>query len=290
MPAPEDPLSRAETGDLTKFSRLEASLVKTEVEQRPNSRAQDDVNRHAETTDIKVNELEFEFDLNPSLYPLNDLKSLQQVFDAVQCHHHLKNQGNFSLGTHIECLNVDSKGGGIYSTSLFMAIIISILMNVEWQIHDEMSMDNLLQQLKPSVLQNQTSPERRLLVLYVCSHQKFDTMLTSPVSCHWCPLRTPLMGHAYWWHRRMPIHYWKHCKWTQCFYLIWSVGQIIGLHKSTGIMMTTANQLRAVRQTQWCISCRKLMKVCRLLLSTSALESAGSRSPSIRLYAPRHSK
>lgn len=197
MPAPEDPLSRAETGDLTKFSRLEASLVKTEVEQRPNSRAQDDVNRHAETTDIKVNELEFEFDLNPSLYPLNDLKSLQQVFDAVQCHHHLKNQGNFSLGTHIECLNVDSKGGGIYSTSLFMAIIISILMNVEWQIHDEMSMDNLLQQLKPSVLQNQTSPERRLLVLYVCSHQKFDTMLTSPVSCHWCPLRTPLMGHAY---------------------------------------------------------------------------------------------
>lgn len=115
MPEPKDPLSRAETGDWdTKFSRLEAELVKTEVEQRPNSRAQNGVNRHAEESDLFVNELDFNFNLDEKHYPLDDLRSLQQVFDAVQCQQHLEKVENFSIGTQVECLDVDVNGGGKY--------------------------------------------------------------------------------------------------------------------------------------------------------------------------------
>lgn len=113
MTEPKDPLSRAETGGWeTKFSRLEAELVKTEVEQRPNSRSQNGVNRHAETSDLSVNELNFDFNRDESHYPLHDLRSLQQVFDAVQCQQHLEKVENFSLGTQVECLDVGVNGGG----------------------------------------------------------------------------------------------------------------------------------------------------------------------------------
>ncbi|KAJ5127329.1 hypothetical protein N7448_008108 [Penicillium atrosanguineum] len=72
MPERKDPLDLAETGDLTKFSKLEASLAQTEVAQRPNSRAQNDVSRHAENSDLFVNELDFNYDLNTRHYPLLD--------------------------------------------------------------------------------------------------------------------------------------------------------------------------------------------------------------------------
>jgi len=108
----KDPLSRAETGDLGKFSKLEASLVQTEVQQRPNSRAQNDINRHAQVTDLNVNELDFDFNLDATNYPLHNLNSLQQVLDAVQCHEHLKMCDNFSPETDIDCLHVDSLGAG----------------------------------------------------------------------------------------------------------------------------------------------------------------------------------
>lgn len=107
-----DPLSRAETGDLGKFSKLEASLVDTKVEQRPNSRAQNDVDRHAQKEDLKVNELDFDFDIGVNNYPLDNLGSLQQVFDAVQCHQHLRRTENFSLETNVDCLYVDSQKAG----------------------------------------------------------------------------------------------------------------------------------------------------------------------------------
>lgn len=124
----KDPLDRAETGDITKFSKLEASLAHTEVAQRPNSRSQNGVYRHSEPSDLFVNELDFDFDLGTGHYPLDDLKSLQQVFDAVQCHRHLEKEDNFSVGTRVECLRVNSQGG-------------------EWSTLNEDSMDNLLQVL-----------------------------------------------------------------------------------------------------------------------------------------------
>lgn len=107
-----DPLSRAETGDLGRFSKLEASLIETVVEQRPNSRAQNNIYRHAEKSDLNVNELDFDFEIGENDYPMDNLRSLQQVFDAVQCHHHLRKRENFSLETNIECLSVDSRGAG----------------------------------------------------------------------------------------------------------------------------------------------------------------------------------
>ncbi|KAJ5208876.1 hypothetical protein N7449_003255 [Penicillium cf. viridicatum] len=107
----KDPLDLAETGDLSKFSKLEATLVHTEVERRPNSISQDGVNRHAETSDLVVNDLDFGFDLGTDHYPLGDLRSLQQVFDAVQYHQHLEQEENFSLATRVECFKVDSQGG-----------------------------------------------------------------------------------------------------------------------------------------------------------------------------------
>lgn len=128
MPELKDPLDQAETGDITEFSKLEASIARTEVAQRPNSRSQNGVNRHAEPSDLFVNELDFDFDLGKGHYPLDDLNSLQQVFDAVQCHRHLDKAENFSVGTHVECLVVNSQGE-------------------EWLTLDEDSMDNLLQVL-----------------------------------------------------------------------------------------------------------------------------------------------
>ncbi|KAJ5507662.1 hypothetical protein N7527_009805 [Penicillium freii] len=122
----KDPLDLAETGDLSKFSKLEATLVHTEVERRPNSISQDGVNRHAETSDLVINELDFDFDLGTDHYPLGDLRSLQQVFDAVQYHQHLEREENFSLATRVECFKVDSQGG-------------------EWRTLDETNMDQLLQ-------------------------------------------------------------------------------------------------------------------------------------------------
>lgn len=122
-----DPLSRAETGDLGKFSKLEASLVETKVEQRPNSRAQNDIDRHAQQTDLKVNELEFDFDIGLKNYPLDNLGSLQQVFDAVQCHQHLRKTENFSLETNVECLHVDLQRAGEINFIIFELKNILIL-------------------------------------------------------------------------------------------------------------------------------------------------------------------
>ncbi|CAI7648622.1 unnamed protein product [Penicillium pancosmium] len=146
-----DPLSRAETGDLGKFSKLEASLVETKVERRPNSRAQNDIDRHAQQTDLKVNELDFAFDIGVNNYPLDNLGSLQQVFDAVQCHQHLRKAENFSCETNVECLHVD-------------------LQRAEWRTLTAQGMGDFLQDFDTSReanLPDLTPSIRRLLVFFV---------------------------------------------------------------------------------------------------------------------------
>jgi hypothetical protein len=145
----KDPLDLAETGDLNgdlnKFSKLEATLVHTEVERRPNSISQDGVNRHAETTDLVVNELDFNFELDTHHYPLGNLRSLQQVFDAVQYHHHLEQEENFSRTTRVECLKVDSQGGGRSLDHIVSILGANMIYHIEWRTLDEASMDQLLQ-------------------------------------------------------------------------------------------------------------------------------------------------
>ncbi|OQE46820.1 hypothetical protein PENCOP_c001G05880 [Penicillium coprophilum] len=144
----KDPLDLAETGDLSKFSKLEATLVHTEVERRPNSISQDGVSRHALTADLGVNELDFDFNLATDHYPLDHLRSLQQVFDAVQYRQHLARDGDFSSTTRVECFKADPQGG-------------------EWQTLDETNMDQLLQ----SYAINASSPVkphpgRKMLVFF----------------------------------------------------------------------------------------------------------------------------
>lgn len=137
MPDLKDPLDRAKSGDSTNSSKLEASLAHTEIEKRPNSNAQNDVNRHAEIAELFVNELDFDFDLDTGHYPLDNLRSLQQVFDAVQCHRHVEKKENFSLGARLECLKIDSQGGGklaerLQSCGLFdLQLILSRLVNTQ---------------------------------------------------------------------------------------------------------------------------------------------------------------
>jgi ribosomal protein L37AE/L43A len=54
----------------------------------------------------------FGFDLNFSgrEHPVGDLKSLQQIFEAVQCHKHLANREKFSIWTDVQCLDGGSHG------------------------------------------------------------------------------------------------------------------------------------------------------------------------------------
>lgn len=118
MPLDTDQLDRAETGDAG-FSRLEATLVTNpEVVPRPNSRQMDDVNRHTEVTDLQFqNELDFDYSLDTGDYPLGNLLSLQQVFDAVQCNKHFEMAENFSALTQVECLEVTHTRSGMMDSS-----------------------------------------------------------------------------------------------------------------------------------------------------------------------------
>jgi hypothetical protein len=84
-----------EHGD-TNFSRLEASLATTNVVRRQNSVEMKDIHRHGVAEDANVNELDFNFSTASSCDALGDLKSLQDVFSAVQYNDHLNNPRNFS--------------------------------------------------------------------------------------------------------------------------------------------------------------------------------------------------
>ncbi|KAG2014499.1 hypothetical protein GB937_006725 [Aspergillus fischeri] len=89
------------------FSRLEASFSQTKVLPRRNSIEMKDIFRHAQASDLEAKDLDFNFCLDRSNYPLGNLQSLQDVFPAVQHDTHLKNPGNFSDETDIMCLDVN---------------------------------------------------------------------------------------------------------------------------------------------------------------------------------------
>ncbi|KAH1975545.1 hypothetical protein KXW88_009577 [Aspergillus fumigatus] len=89
------------------FSRLEASFSRTKVLPRRNSIEMKDIFRHAQASDLEAKDLDFNFSLDRSNYPLGNLQSLQDVFPAVQHDTHLKNPANFSDETDIMCLDVN---------------------------------------------------------------------------------------------------------------------------------------------------------------------------------------
>ena len=107
------------------FSRLEASLAKAEVAPRPNSREMKDVWRHAEKSDLDVDEFDFNFSLDSANYPLGHLRSLQEVFDAVQHETHLANYRNFSNETNIECFEATESRRGMTIHDVFFVWLTS---------------------------------------------------------------------------------------------------------------------------------------------------------------------
>jgi hypothetical protein len=112
-------ISREDNGhDTEQASKLEATLGSIPLPRRPMSLRQSAVYRHAEATDQNVNELEFEYNLNPHLYPLTRLNSLQEVFGAVQYHQHLSNDNNFSGATSVKCLRANHESAREYSQDL----------------------------------------------------------------------------------------------------------------------------------------------------------------------------
>lgn len=108
-------ISREDSGhDTEQASKLEATLGNISVPPRPMSLRQSAVFRHSEMTDQNVNELDFEYTLDPRRYPLTRLNSLQEVFGAVQYHQHLANDNNFSNATTVRCLLANHKSAREY--------------------------------------------------------------------------------------------------------------------------------------------------------------------------------
>jgi hypothetical protein len=83
---------------------LEASFSQTKVLPRKNSIEMKDIFRHAQASDLEAKDLDFNFSLDRSNYPLGNLQSLQDVFPAVQHDTHLRNPRNFSDETVIDRL------------------------------------------------------------------------------------------------------------------------------------------------------------------------------------------
>lgn len=101
------------------FSRLEATFSHTKVHLRKNSIEMKDTSRHAQAADLEAKDLDFNFRLDSSNYPLDSLQSLQDVFTAVQHDSHLKNPGNFSDETRIQCLDVNANAAGLSDLSIY---------------------------------------------------------------------------------------------------------------------------------------------------------------------------
>lgn len=109
------------------FSRLEASLAQTEVVPRDNSIEMKQVSRHTEAGDLDVDELDFDFMLNRSHYPLDDFESLQDVFPAVQHEAHSSNPRNFSEDTQIKCFDMDGSNASMFYVTEYNGLPLTVI-------------------------------------------------------------------------------------------------------------------------------------------------------------------
>jgi hypothetical protein len=99
-----------EVEDVPEFSKLESTLITTQIEPRPISKDGQHVQRHAEAIDKTVNELDYNYEIDTGQYPLATIDSAQDLFSSVLYHEHLRKDGNFGSITSLECLSVDSSG------------------------------------------------------------------------------------------------------------------------------------------------------------------------------------
>jgi hypothetical protein len=99
-----------EVKDGPQFSRLESTLVSANPEARPISRDGQHVFRHHKKEDLDVNELDLDYNVLPDEWPLLNVESVQDLFSNVLYLEHIKKDGNFSIETKIECLQVDGDG------------------------------------------------------------------------------------------------------------------------------------------------------------------------------------
>lgn len=110
-----------------------------------------DVSRHTEASDLDVDELKFNFSLDTGHYPLGDLRSLQEVFAAVQHEEHLANPKNFSSETQIECLDIREGDAGMQQDSSNSEVDVAD--NLEgWRTLDDWSLQRLVQVRSTSAL------------------------------------------------------------------------------------------------------------------------------------------
>jgi len=106
-----------------------------------------DVSRHSQNPGDIVNELGFDYNLGSDHYPLGCLRSLQDVFSAVQHEEHLSKRENFSNATAVECFKVQHNGS-------------------QWLMLDEASLDRKLDAISKGSAAG-TSHTRVLLVFVV---------------------------------------------------------------------------------------------------------------------------
>lgn len=100
-------------------SKLETELVTTNLIRRPISRDTTWVQRHADVTDLKVDEFDFNYDLETDRYPVSKLHSPQELFVAVEFHKHLSRDQNFLRETKVDCLSLEGERGGIKRLKIF---------------------------------------------------------------------------------------------------------------------------------------------------------------------------
>ncbi len=141
------------------FSKLESTLVtNTEIKPRPVSKDGAVKQRHGSAQDAEVNELDYTYDVDTSVYPFATIGSLQDMLSGIMYQEHLRKPENFSIGTSLDCLSVESTGA-------------------TWLQHDHFSLETLLKDASERCINvpvvGQTSPAdpaattRKALVFFV---------------------------------------------------------------------------------------------------------------------------
>jgi hypothetical protein len=68
--------------------------------------------------DLGVNDLDFEFSFDQGKYPIDGIKSLQDVFSAAQHEKHFSTPRNFSSKTEIRCFDVNGMDSSMHTFDL----------------------------------------------------------------------------------------------------------------------------------------------------------------------------
>lgn len=152
--------------DIPDFSKLGTTIVTEKLEPRPISKDGKDKSRYVEEGDDTVNELDFNYELDPATYPFSNIESAQELLSGILYHEHLDKNANFRPKTNIECLYVRNSGA-------------------EWRHLDDSSLRALVDEasarwnnvpaLSTSVIPGDPTPSRQALVFFAPLHATPDT-------------------------------------------------------------------------------------------------------------------